>query len=149
MIAYRPEIKSFQIQPTTEETRWSGRLLAMQLFILKLAYVFTPLAYVFTPPCECLSYLSVRTDMVKSAENILEYFSYFSHQIGFDSSCKLSPMETICMKGQHLFSGKNEKNISECCLLKFYQVCRMLQCIISLTQPHYRYTDLDLVTCCI
>ena len=27
--------------------------------------------------------------------------------------------ETICMKCQNLFSRKNKKNISECCLLKF------------------------------
>ena len=27
-------------------------------------------------------------------------------------------METICMKCQILFSGKNKKNISICCLLK-------------------------------
>ena len=38
--------------------------------------------------------------------------------MGFDISCKLSPMETICMKCQVPFSGKNKKNISKCCLLK-------------------------------
>ena len=27
-------------------------------------------------------------------------------------SCKLSPLETICMKCQFLFSGKNKKNIT-------------------------------------
>ena len=27
----------------------------------------------------------------------------------FDISCKLSPMETICMKCKTLFSGKNKK----------------------------------------
>ena len=30
------------------------------------------------------------------------------------------PLETICMKCQILFSGKNRKNISKCCLLKFF-----------------------------
>ena len=29
----------------------------------------------------------------------------------YDVSCKLSPMETICMKCQIMFSGKNKKNI--------------------------------------
>ena len=47
-----------------------------------------------------------------SAENILKYISYFSQKTGFDISCKLSPLETICMKCQMLFSGKNKKNIS-------------------------------------
>ena len=47
-----------------------------------------------------------------SANNILKYFfSYFSWKTGFDVSCKLSPKETICMKCQNLFSGKNKKNI--------------------------------------
>ena len=36
--------------------------------------------------------------------------SYFSQKTGFDISCKLSPMETICMKCQILFSETN-KNI--------------------------------------
>ena len=54
-----------------------------------------------------------------SAEDILKYFPYFSRKIGFDFSCKLSPKETICMKCQSLFSGKNKKNISGCRLLKF------------------------------
>ena len=48
-----------------------------------------------------------------SADNILKYFSYFSKKIGFDTSCKLSPKETICMKCQILFSRKKKKkNIS-------------------------------------
>ena len=38
-------------------------------------------------------------------------FSYFSKKTGFDSSCKLSPMETICMKCQILLSWKNKSNI--------------------------------------
>ena len=47
------------------------------------------------------------------------YFSYSSQKTGFDISCKLSPLETVCMKCQNLFSGKNKKNISKCRLLKF------------------------------
>ena len=39
-------------------------------------------------------------------------FSDFSQKIGFDILCILSPQEeTICMKCQCLFSGKNKKNI--------------------------------------
>ena len=38
--------------------------------------------------------------------------------MSFVISRKLSPVETICMKWQNIFSGKNKKNISVCCLLK-------------------------------
>ena len=47
-----------------------------------------------------------------SADHVLKYFSYFSKKIGFNISCKLSPVETIHMKCQILFSGKNKKNIN-------------------------------------
>ena len=46
------------------------------------------------------------------------YFSYFSQEMGFDISCKLSQLETICMKCQIPFPEQNKKNISKCCLLK-------------------------------
>ena len=45
------------------------------------------------------------------------YLSQFYQKSGYDSSCKLSPLETICMKCQILFSWKNKKNISNCRLL--------------------------------
>ena len=51
-----------------------------------------------------------------SADDILKYFSYFSQKTGFDISCKLSPLETICMKCQILFWGKIRK-ISPICRL--------------------------------
>ena len=38
---------------------------------------------------------------IYSADNILKYLSYFSEKTGFDISCKLSPLETICMKCQN------------------------------------------------
>ena len=40
------------------------------------------------------------------------FFFNFSYKIEFDTSCKLSPKETICMKCQILFSMKNKKNIT-------------------------------------
>ena len=46
-----------------------------------------------------------------SADDKLMDFSYFSQKTGSDLSCKLSPLETICMQCQNLFSGKNKKNI--------------------------------------
>ena len=45
-----------------------------------------------------------------SADDKLIKFFLFSKQIGSDTSCKLSPKETICMKCQILFSRKNKKN---------------------------------------
>ena len=58
-----------------------------------------------------------------STRNFKIFFSYFIQQIGFDSSCKLSPKErqfmqivswgeTIYMKYQSLFSWKMETNIT-------------------------------------
>ena len=37
------------------------------------------------------------------------FFLYFSEKIRFDILCKLSPMETICIKCRILFSQKNKK----------------------------------------
>ena len=39
------------------------------------------------------------------------YFFFFYQKTGFDTSCKLSPKETICIKFQIPLSGEN-KNIS-------------------------------------
>ena len=47
-----------------------------------------------------------------SADNILIFFLIFPRKIGFDTLCKLSPKETICMKCQFLFSRKHKKNIT-------------------------------------
>ena len=44
-------------------------------------------------------------------DNIFKYISYFPQKTGFDISCKLSSMETLCMKYQILFSGNNKTNI--------------------------------------
>ena len=52
--------------------------------------------------CKCLA-LWVKF----SADDILNYFSYFLKKTGFDISCKLS-----CMKSQILLSRKNKKTIS-------------------------------------
>ena len=54
-----------------------------------------------------------------SRRQIHDIFSlFFFQKIGFDISCKLSPEETIFMRCQSLFSEKNDKNISNCRLLK-------------------------------
>ena len=53
-----------------------------------------------------------------SRQQIGDIFSHFSQRTGFNITCKLSQMETICMKCWVLFSGKNKNNISGCRLLK-------------------------------
>ena len=43
----------------------------------------------------------------------MKYFSYFfSQEIGFDISCKLSPKAILCMKRQSLFWWGKKKNIN-------------------------------------
>ena len=66
----------------------------------------------------------------KSKDNKLTIFFLFCLEIGFDISWKLSPKETICMKCQSLFSGKNKKKYFKISLLKFFpasgKLCRFL-----------------------
>ena len=44
------------------------------------------------------------------------FFFFFFQKISFDMSCKLSPLETVCMKCQSLFSWTNKyfKMSAEC-----------------------------------
>ena len=55
-----------------------------------------------------MSELPLMLRVITSADNILKYF-YLFQKIGFDISCKLSPLEMICMKYQSLFSWQNKK----------------------------------------
>ena len=58
----------------------------------------------------CICFLTISICWVKIlAGNILKYFSYFSQEIGFDISCKLSLREITCMECQTTFSWKNKK----------------------------------------
>ena len=52
---------------------------------------------------------------------------HFFQKTGFDFSCKLSPMKTICMKSQIQFSGKNKKNILNMLFAEFaWRVVRLI-----------------------
>ena len=51
----------------------------------------------------------------------MKYFSYFFQKTCFDISCKLSALETICMKCQNLFCGKSKKNIISLSSAEFVQ----------------------------
>ena len=46
-----------------------------------------------------------------AADKLTIFFLIFSQKIGFGNSCRLSPMETICIKCQSLLSRKNNKII--------------------------------------
>ena len=57
--------------------------------------------------------LTFATPLANSADDRLMIFFLFSQKTGFDISCKLSPVEAICLKCQNLFPGKKKKkNIS-------------------------------------
>ena len=56
---------------------------------------------------------------ISADDNWKYFFSYFSLKIGSDISCKLSAEETICIKCQHLFSGKKKID-------KYHPVCSLL-----------------------
>ena len=45
----------------------------------------------------------------KFSRQQIDIFLIFFHKTGFDISCKLSPLETICMKCQILFCGKKKR----------------------------------------
>ena len=45
------------------------------------------------------------------------FFFFFLKKTGFDIPCKLSPLETLCIKYQILFSRENKKKISICHVL--------------------------------
>ena len=51
----------------------------------------------------CIHPLILITLWANSADDKLMIIFLFSQKTGFDISCKLSPMETICMKCQILF----------------------------------------------
>ena len=55
---------------------------------------------------------SFATSWANSADNKLMIFFFKKSRIGI--SCKLSQLETICMKYQILFYGKSKKNIFVC-----------------------------------
>ena len=60
--------------------------------------------------------ITITTGLIQQMINWL--YSYIFQKAGFDSSCILSPLETICINCQILFSGKQKKDISARRLLK-------------------------------
>ena len=56
-------------------------------------------------------------------QHIEIFFFYFSQKTRFDSSCKLSPMEAVCMNSQILFFEKNKKIFQYVVCRKVYPEC--------------------------
>ena len=68
-------------------------------------------------PFDCST---LSTLLANSAEDrLMIFFLFFLENRIWHFIFKLSPLETFHMKCQNLFSVKNKKNISKCCLLKF------------------------------
>ena len=45
------------------------------------------------------------------------FLFFFFQKIGYGISCRMSPLETVCMKCQNLFSAKKIRDISICHML--------------------------------
>ena len=52
---------------------------------------------------------------------LFSFFFFFLKKTGFDISCRLSPLETNCMKCEILHSGKNRK----CIILSLSELLRL------------------------
>ena len=74
--------------------------------------------FVSNKHCSSFFSLSFATLWANAADDKLIFFWFYSDKKRFDISCKLSPMETICIKYQIWLLGKNKTNISKCYLLK-------------------------------
>ena len=59
------------------------------------------------------------------------FFFNFSQKTGFDITCKLSPMETICMKCLNLFSGKHKKKYIKMSTEIFTQIASRFKATIN------------------
>ena len=59
----------------------------------------------------CMALAFSTLGKIFSKRHIKVFFFLFFQKTGFDSSFKLSPLETIWMKCQILFSGKKKENI--------------------------------------
>ena len=117
--------------------RCSSLVLEWRSIVLKLSY----------PPCSLVAFLSnpVSWDITSWKHNYIILTSLtFTTLWAFSADDKLMIFflffpenrirhfikETICMKCHILFSGKNKKNISKCCLLK------ILPRVLSV-KPHF------------
>ena len=80
------------------------------IFLHKCIVSSYPLPTVDTQ-CGKKLFLALSTLWANSADDAMKIFFLFSLKIGFGISCKLSPMETICMKCQTLFSEKQKRKI--------------------------------------
>ena len=78
-----------------------------------------------------------------SRRHINDIFLIFPRKTGFDIACKLSPLETICMKCQNLFSGEN-RDILICRIVLTAKATSIFPCLCQVTYmanfPHERFS---------
>ena len=76
----------------------------------------------------------MRSKLGKNFSRNFEIFFlfFFSKKIGFDTACKLSPLETICMKCQSLFLGEKMRQISMSLLLNLPRVIKFKQNLMAI-----------------
>ena len=90
--------------------------LASELLSLKSHIIFSVYCSPFKEHCKFKKWavfnISTLAKIFSRRHITILFFLIFHREKGFDSSCKLSPTETICMNFQILFSGKNKKNIN-------------------------------------
>ena len=97
----RYEVRNLKSEVMSEVVHWGLHLLlSIAVFLSKLLLTFPTLW------------------AISADDKLIIFFSYFSQKTGVGIPCKLSPLGTICMNCQNLFSGKNNKNISKSHLLK-------------------------------
>ena len=80
-----------------------------------------------TPSHTCYTPLTFITLWLIQQTTNWWYFSWLSQKTGFDISCKLSPMETICLKCQILFSVENKKKYVNMSTENFNHTAKPLQ----------------------
>ena len=92
----------------------TGRLTTNCFFFLFFFFFFFFFFFAMSRCCKSSKFgswnrLTFTTLWANSADDKLVIFFLFCQKTGFYISCKLSPMETICIKCLILFSGKNKK----------------------------------------
>ena len=76
------------------------------IYVIKHATVSVRLLYHQINPYHPLGKISRQ----QFDDIFLFFFFFFPQKTEFDISCNKSPLETICIKFQNLFSGKKKKN---------------------------------------
>ena len=112
------------------ELKFHANCLHCAKYLLRRAFAFNEKPYLLWKIRKYIKMPSANIQINKLRYNLFTYlanpadytlmifFHSFSQVTGIEISCKLSPLETMCMKCQNLFPWKNKKNTSTCHQLK-------------------------------